>query len=163
MHDLLETLVGSPPIRFPDQVGARIRDLPDGGISLKAHHNGYDRQFGLIHRRQLVLSPHGDRLSGVDKLGPIRGALRLSVDVPFAIHFHLHPDSSCSIAARNAESEIRLPNGERWSFTARGAQLAVEDSFHCADLSGPRRALQIVLRGACYGESEVSWELARRT
>ena len=162
LHDLLESLVGSPPIRFPDHVGARIRDLPDGGISLKAQHNGYHRQLGLIHRRQLVLAPHGDRLTGTDKLGPVRGTLRFSADVPFAIHFHLHPDSSCNVARDNSEAEIRLPNGERWSFSAKGAQLSIEDSFHCADLSGPRGAMQIVLRGACYGESEVHWDLIRR-
>nr|PZN86634.1 MAG: heparinase [Pseudomonadota bacterium] len=162
LHNLLETLVGSAPIRFPDRVGVRIRDLPDGGIQLKAHHNGYHRQFGLIHRRQLILSPHGDRLTGIDQLGPIRGALRFPVDVPFGIHFHLNPDASCSLLRFGDEAEIKLPNGERWGLTAKGAQISVEDSFHCADLSGPRRSLQIVLRGACYGESEVTWELARR-
>jgi len=163
LHDLLETLVGAPPIRFPEHVGARIKNAPDGGISLTARHDGYRRRFGLIHRRKLFLDPSGCRLSGTDSLGPMRGKLRLADDVPFAIHFHLHPDVGCSVAPRGARAEIVLLNGERWGFTAEGAQLAVEDSFHCADLSGPRRALQIVLRGACCGESEVKWVLERRT
>ncbi len=163
LHDLLETLVGSAPIRFPNGVGARVKHLPDGGISLKARHDGYHRQFGLIHRRCLVLDPSGTKLSGTDSLGPIRGSLRLKTDVPFAVHFHLHPEVGCSVSPRGGPAEIVLPNGERWGFTAKGAHIAVEDSFHCADLSGPRRSLQIVLRGACYGESEVRWELERRT
>lgn len=161
LHDLLETLVGAPPIRFPENVAARVTDLPDGGISLKARHDGYHRRFGLIHRRQLALDRGGTKLIGTDTLGPPRGKLRLAVDVPFAVHFHLHPDLGCSVPTRGARAEIALPNGERWNFSATGAHLAVEDSFHCADLSGPRRALQIVLRGACYGESEVAWTLER--
>lgn len=162
LHDLLETLVGSPPIRFPEHVAARISELPEGGISLRARHDGYHKQFGLIHRRQLALDASGRILRGTDKLGPMRGSLRLAVDVPFAVHFHLHPDAGCSLAGRGARAEIVLPNDERWSFSVEGAQLAIEDSFHCADLSGPRRAFQIVLRGACYGESEVKWVVERR-
>ncbi|HEX7076488.1 MAG TPA: heparinase II/III family protein [Hyphomicrobiaceae bacterium] len=162
LHDLLETLVGSAPIRFPSRVSARVRHLADGGISLTARHDGYHRQFGLIHRRSLVLDPDGNKLTGTDSLGPLRGSLRLKTDLPFAIHFHLHPEVGCNGASRGGPVEIVLPNGERWAFTAKGAHVSIEDSFHCADLSGPRRALQIVLRGACYGESEVRWEVERR-
>lgn len=163
LHDLLETIVGSPPIRFPDHVSARVQDLPDGGISLKARHDGYRRRFGVIHRRQLTLDRNGGKIMGVDKLGPPRGQLRLSTDVPFAVHFHLHPEVACSSAPKGGRTELALPSGERWAFSAKGAHVTIEDSFYCADLSGPRRALQIVLRGACYGESEVTWELERRT
>lgn len=162
LHDLLETLVGSPPIRFPENVAARVKDLTEGGISLSARHDGYHKQFGLIHRRQIALDASGGKLRGTDTLGPLRGKLRLAVDVPFALHFHLHPDVACSAVPRSTSAEIVLPNGERWSFTAERAQLSIEDSFHCADLSGPRRALQIVLRGACYGESEVKWIMERQ-
>ncbi len=161
-HELLESLVGAPPIRFPEHVTASVKEQADGGIALNASHDGYHRRFGLIHRRRLVLDAGGQKLSGTDSLGPQRGKLRLAVDVPFAVHFHLHPDVGC-LAPRDTQAEIALPNGERWSFTAEGARIAVEDSVHCADLSGPRRALQIVLRGACYGESEVKWVLERRT
>ena len=163
LNDLLETIVGSPPIRFPAHVWARVQDLPDGGIALKAHHDGYRRQFGIIHRRQLTLDVSGGKLTGVDKLGPPRGQLRLSMDVPFAIHFHLHPDVACTEAPKGGRTEVVLPNGERWAFSAKGAHVSIEDSVYCADLSGPRRSLQIVLRGACYGENEVTWELERRT
>jgi len=85
------------------------------------------------------------------------------MDVPFAIHFHLHPDVACTEAPKGGRTEVVLPNNERWAFSAKGAHVSIEDSFYCADLSGPRRSLQIVLRGGCYGENEVTWELERRT
>ena len=161
-HDLLESLVGAPPIRFPQHAGGRIETLADNAIVLEAHHDGYLRKQGLVHRRRLVLDASGAVLSGVDTLGPPKGQLRLPVDMPFAIHFHLHPDVACNLNAKGTAAEIALLGGARWELTAEGAQLSVEDSAHCADLSGPRRALQIVLRGACCGETVVHWQLRRR-
>ncbi len=160
-HDLLESLVGAPPIRFPQHVSARVESLEQEAIALEADHDGYLRKFGLIHRRRLILDANGWMLSGTDSLRPPKGELRLATDVPFAVHFHLHPDAGCTFNGETRQAEIKLSGGERWVLWAQGAQLAIEDGVHCADLSGPRRALQIVLRGACYGESVVQWTLRR--
>jgi uncharacterized heparinase superfamily protein len=161
-HELLESLVGGPPIRYPEHVEAKVENLDQEAIALEGRHDGYARKFRLIHRRRLVLDASGRRLSGSDVLGPEKGHLRLAQDVPFAIHFHLHPDVSCSLDSRTGEAVIVLSGRERWVLSAEGAMLTIEDSVHCADLSGPRRALQVVLRGACYGESTVNWTLDRR-
>jgi uncharacterized heparinase superfamily protein len=160
-HDLLESLVGAPPIRFPQHVSAKIEDLPQEAIALEAQHDGYYRKFGIVHRRRLALDATGSVLTGTDSLGPHKGQLRLAADIPFAIHFHVHPDVGCSLNGKTRQAEISLPGGERWRLSAEGAQLAIEDGVHCADLSGPRRALQVVLRGACCGESVVQWVLKR--
>jgi uncharacterized heparinase superfamily protein len=37
--------------------------------------------------------------------------------------------------------------------------LAIEESTFFADSAGPRRSLQIVARGATFGETEVRWVL----
>ena len=97
----------------------------------------------------------------MDRLGPPRGRLRLKHDVPFAIHFHVHPEAACQGLGPGA-AEIELGDGRAWQFTLEGAALSIEESVHFADSSGPRRALQIVLRGATFGESEIRWRLAAR-
>src|SRR5919106_1570266 len=74
-HDLLERMVGAPPIRFPNRVVARIEDGPTG-IELEAYHDGYLRRFQLLHRRQLRLDASGLKLEGHERLGPPRGHLR---------------------------------------------------------------------------------------
>ena len=68
------------------------------------------------------------------------------------VSVHLEPDGSASII---------LPGGEQWGFTAVGARLVIEESTHYAELIGPLRALQIVLRGVCYGAADVRWTLRR--
>ena len=56
---------------------------------------------------------------------------------------------------------LKLADGQNWRFKAEGAALTVEESAYFADSSGPRRAMQIVLRGVTFGESEVSWVVGR--
>ena len=160
-HDLLESLVGAAPIRFPQHVGAKVESLEGEALALEAHHDGYVRKYGVVHRRRLVFDATGALLTGTDSLGPPKGQLRLAVDVPVSIHFHLHPDVGCTTSNKGETADILLPNGDRWQMSAEGAQLSVEDSVHCADQSGPRRALQIVLRAACCGENTVHWRLRR--
>jgi uncharacterized heparinase superfamily protein len=159
-HDLLESLVGASPIRAPDEVSAAVSSLADGTLALMARHDGYVRQSGLVHTRRLELAADGATLKGSDRLSGAKGHMRLTVDMPFAIHFHLHPLVTCRSSAPGT-AELVLPDGEVWTMSASGAALSVEDSRHFADLSGPRRSLQIVLRAATFGDSEVIWALQR--
>ena len=43
------------------------------------------------------LSADGRRIEGRDQLDGLRQKVRLRVDLPFAIHFHLHPDASARL------------------------------------------------------------------
>ena len=158
-HPLLARLVGGMPIRFPSHVTCVTARTDDGDL-IDASHDGYLAGFELVHRRKLVLTADGSRLFGVDQLGPQKGALRLARDVPFAIHFHLGPQLPCDQKGEGV-AELRLRDGQTWRFTATGAQLSVEPSVHYADLAGPSRALQIVLRGATWGETAVHWRFER--
>ncbi|MFA5949320.1 MAG: heparinase II/III family protein [Hyphomicrobium sp.] len=155
-HRTLEDLVGAPPIRFPDAVSANVEEH-GGGAELTARHDGYVRRFGLMHERRLCLSANGRRLLGIDRLDALRGSMRLRQDVPFAIHFHLHPEALCHRGEAPNIAVIELTSGEIWRFSLEGALLALEESTYYADSAGPRRALQIVARGATFGETEVRW------
>ena len=99
-HALLNRLVGADPIRFPDDVRHSRQTTPAASV-LEASHDGYLARFGLIHKRRLALTIDGARLDGLDEIGPPRGTLRLAQDVPFAIHFHLHPAIRDVISSRH--------------------------------------------------------------
>lgn len=153
----LVELLGSPPIRGPNTVEARVFEA-DGALEAMGSHDGYRAQFGLIHTRRLILPAAGQGLRGVDRLAGHRIRVRLRQDVPFAIHFHLHPDAHASIDGARA-AEIRLKDGQVWRFEAEGAATSVEEGVYFADSAGPRSSLQIVLRGTTFGETEVSWQI----
>lgn len=158
-HARLEALVGSAPIRGPEHVSASVAE-EHGVIALDAEHDGYLERHAVVHRRRVALAPDGRRLDGVDRIMPPHGSLRLKHDLPFAIHFHLHPDVRCTSAGLQSAT-IVLGDGSAWSFAAEGATLAVEESIHFADSSGPRRGQQLVLRGTTPGETEVRWRVEK--
>lgn len=157
-HKTLEELVGGAPIRFPDEVSVKV-ESHDGCLEISADHDGYMRRFDLMHARTLSLNASGRRLLGIDRLAGKQGTLRLRQDVPFAIHFHLHPQVRCRRGDNPSVAIIELPGGDTWWFSLEGARLAIEESTYFADSAGPRRALQIVARGATFGETEVRWVL----
>ena len=158
-HDKLEALVGGLPIRGPDFVGARLSD--ERGIAvLAASHDGYLKRYGLMHSRRLSLSQDGERLDGMDRLEPPHGKMRLKSDLPYTIHFHLHPDCSCETIAARGACRIRMADGQAWVFTSDTAEVSIEDSLYFVDSAGPRPGLQIVLRGTTFGETEVRWSVA---
>lgn len=161
-HPFLEDLAGAPPIRHPDNVGYEVSETPGLDASLTAHHDGYHWRFGLIHNRQLTLSVDGLCLTGVDRIAGAGKEVRLNRDLPFSIHFHLHPEVTMLGSAGGAPGTvaIELDGGEVWRFSAEGGEVSVEESIHYADSAGPTRTLQIVVRGATSGLSEVHWRFS---
>lgn len=156
----LEQAIGAVPIRHPDVVKCVVH-ADEAGISVDASHDGYLPRFNLMHTRLLQLDASGARLDGVDTLSPAKGVLRLAWDLPFAIHFHLHPEAEVEIGQTPDVAEVALDTGELWRMSATGAALSIEDSTHFADVSGQRAAQSIVLRGVCGGTAQVAWRLER--
>jgi uncharacterized heparinase superfamily protein len=161
-HEKLEAIAGGLPIRGPEL--ALVRLTREGGaVVLAAGHDGYLKRFGLMHNRRLALSKNGLRLDGIDRLEPPGGRLRLKQDIPFAIHFHLHPDCTVSVADEEGGTcLITMRDGRTFVFRAEGAAPTIEESLFFAESSGPRSGLQIVLRGATFGETEVRWSIDGR-
>ncbi len=127
--------------------------------SLIATFDGYLTEHGLVHSRRWTMAEDGCRLQGCDRLAGPGTAVRLAHDVPFAVRFHLHPDVTCEAGA-DGVILLGLPDGALWAFTASGAEISIEPSIHFADPTGPARSLQIVLRGACWGDTQITWELS---
>jgi uncharacterized heparinase superfamily protein len=156
----LERDIGAPPLRHPDHVTCVLQEA-DGAPGLEASHDGYVGRWGLLHTRTLKLDSAGSRLEGVDRLGAAKGVVRFSWDVPFSIHFHLHPSAAVRLAPSLEAAEFVLESGETWRLRAAGAVLSIEDSLFFADAAGARPAQQVVLRARCYGASEVCWVIDR--
>ncbi len=155
-NESIERLIGATPIQGPDLVEARV-DESAGALELNVSHDGYLGRFGLVHRRSMVLSATGRRLLGTDRLEGPRAPVRLRNDVPFAIHFHVHPEAECRRVADSAAAEVVLPDGEVWRFSVENAGVTIEESTYYSDSAGPRAGLQLVVRGVTFGETHVRW------
>src|SRR5471030_1510437 len=78
--------------------GAAMDDTEVAGVAimrgalLRASHDGYASDFGIIHSRAIQLSAEGRILDGEDSFMPSEGvAIPAHVGDEFAIRFHLHP------------------------------------------------------------------------
>lgn len=157
-HAALSGLIGAPPIRGPLHVRADVEEH-GGNLELSAEHDGYVERYGLAHKRVLSLSGTGQRIVGIDKLYLQRPSRRPKEPLPFAIHFHVHPDATCQADGSGRAAIITLRSGGKWLLSVEGATLSIEDSTFFVDSAGPRAALQVVLRGSSLSESEVRWVL----
>jgi uncharacterized heparinase superfamily protein len=124
-------------------------------------HDGYARDFGLIHERELTLTADGAALLGVDRLVAAEGGGRHRDSGDFALRFHLHPRVRVTLCLDGAV-ELNLANGEILDFEAQGVSLEVEDSIFFAAPGGARKCAQIVLRGAAAAGVEIAWSFRRR-
>jgi len=159
-HGLLEELVGGAPIRYPDTVHAELRSH-GAAVELSADHDGFGHRFALLHHRVLRLSGDGGVLEGVDRIAGRGETMRLKRDLPFAVHFHLHPGVETRALKKGGGVAIDVPGEGTWHFLADDAAISLEPSVHYADSAGPVDSLQVVLRGATFGESEINWSLSR--
>lgn len=157
-------LCGAPSLTGPRTVTAHLaasaaQSEAGAGIVLVASHDGYGSKYGLIHNRELRLSPDGARVAGIDRLSPRGTWNRPASSVPIAVHFHL--DHSVDVRSAGDDAlDLMLPGNRIWRFTATGASLAVEAETGNHGLSH-RVARQLVLRAIGNGEVTIGWSLER--
>ena len=137
----------------------------DYGERVKGSHAGYLSRFGVLHGRQILVSPSGLLIEGEDKLSAPRG-LRGSVLLDgghFAVRFHLHPSVSARAEPDDKGVSLMLPNREVWTLSSNTPTTEIQDSVFLADARGPQQSLQVVLSGPMVDESElrIVWRLER--
>src|SRR5262249_13526034 len=152
-------LGGAPIVGGPTRVTVN-REESSATIGLRAMHDGYATRFGILHERVLALSTNGLRLEGeeifleADGEPQVRGARD-----QFVIRFHLHPMMRATRLTDGHGVMLMTPNKEVWTFSAHHDQVELEDSVYLAGSEGPRRTLQLVIRGRGRSAARVQWLL----
>lgn len=159
----IEASSGSAALRGPDRVEASATTTEAGAV-LTASHDGYVGRYNIEHHREICLSADGLTLLGRDRLQTPGAQDRLKRDLPFVIHFHLHPDTACRHPASDEPGGpnavlMTLRDGQEWLFESAGLRPAIEEGLYFPCTSGPRPALQIVVRGLTGGLTDVAWSL----
>jgi uncharacterized heparinase superfamily protein len=146
---------GTPIISGPHDV--RIEREP-GSVTLRASHDGYVGDYGIVHMRALQLSPDGLALDGEDIFTPAEGeAFDASATGEFAIRFHMHPAIKASRLADGRGVMLLLHDRDLWTFTTWAESVELEESVFLAGPDGPRRTAQIVIYGRVGQLGAVRW------
>jgi len=158
--DSMRRLLGGIPIVSGPHNLDVVRDEPADGVTLRASHDGYAPDFGVIHTRLVKLSGDGRALDGEDSFRPANGQ-ELPPDAAdeYAIRFHLHPAVKANRLSDGRGVILLLPDKELWSFATLGEQVQIEESVFLAGPDGPRRTVQIVIYGKARETPAVRWSL----
>jgi uncharacterized heparinase superfamily protein len=152
-------LQGMPLIGGPQDIPV-MREEPDGAILLRALHDGYAVDLGVIHERTLMLATDGERLDGEDMFLPSQGDTVPTGRDAFALRFHLHPSIKANRLTDSHGAMLMLPNKEVWTFNAYDDRIELEESVYLAGTDGPRRTMQIVIYGRARKTPRVQWTFA---
>jgi uncharacterized heparinase superfamily protein len=153
----LQALLGIPIVTGPTKVPI-ARDSNAEETAVRASHDGYATRYGVIHQRILRLSADGRRLDGEDAFLPANGK-NFPPKRPddFALRFHLHPSVRASRLTDGRGVMLMLTGRQVWTFAANDEPVELEESVYLAGSDGPRRALQIVVRGHARATEKVKW------
>ncbi|MGE4611834.1 MAG: heparinase II/III family protein [Paracoccaceae bacterium] len=151
----------------------RSRKADQQGSWLVATHDGYEKEFGLVHQRHLYLSPDGREFRGQDSLtatsdGHKKQYKRAIASVPslgvaYTTHFHMHPDVKTKLSDDNKSVALQLPNKEVWMFRHEGGLLTLENSIFLDQWRHkPRATKQIVVTSRVLDYSDrITWIFKR--
>ncbi|MBC6718447.1 heparinase II/III family protein [Aurantimonas sp. DM33-3] len=151
----LDRFLGTPLVPGPTEVLSG--ELGDPVRGFEANHNGYERQSGLLHRRQVSLAEDGWTVEGHDSFQR-SATVRTGSDAGKATaRFHLHPSVSVELIGDGVRLAVR---GQRWLFRA-DARVEIEDSIFFADAGGARRTLQLAVPFDAYDPAGIAWRFER--
>jgi uncharacterized heparinase superfamily protein len=154
---LRKLLFGIPIISGPHNVRVE-RGTEAGAVWLRASHDGYGPDCGIIHTRTLRVAADGLALDGEDSFTPAGGdSLPPRAQDEFAIRFHLHPQVKASRRADGYGAILLLPDRGLWTFNTYGETVEIEESVFLSGQDGPRRTVQIVIYGHARSPDRVRW------
>ena len=154
--------LGGRVVDGPRIVGVDRRQSKSG-LLLELSHDGYARDYRLVHERILALTHDGSRLIGEDRLVPVKGATHAAAASDFAVRFHLHPRVRPTPVGGGSKIELALPSGALLLFEAKGFTPAIEESVFFAAPEGPRKTSQIVVTGRVGAQAKLRWSFRRVT
>ncbi len=139
--------------RETDQKGADV---------LIASHDGYVRDYGYIHQRELELSATGSKIKGRDLIYHAQQDKKQPDAMIDAVsRFHIHP--SIELVRQDEESVMmRASDGTSWIFSAPGQMVSIAEDVFMADASGIRPSQQLEIHFQVLETSEVRWLIERK-
>ena len=125
--------------------------------SIKASHNGYQKEFGTIHERTLEFFPESNKILGKDKLIKKKNYISAS----FEIRFHLMPNTKVTKIQDNRTVLIELENSG-WRFFTNDGLIDVETGLYFGKKNNYSENQNIFISGNTQKEEQlIEWELSR--
>tara|TARA_B100001540_G_scaffold305141_1_gene315709 strand:- start:528 stop:1610 length:1083 start_codon:yes stop_codon:yes gene_type:complete len=124
-----------------------------------ASHNGYEKKFGYIHTRSIIIPKDEDKVFGEDKLKKTK---EYSDSLWYSIRFHIYPNIKIVKTKAGNSILISLPNGEGWVLKSETNNLNIEKSIFFGNKNKILKNESISLYGDILKETiSIKWEIEK--
>ena len=125
--------------------------------SIKGSHNGYQKEFGIIHERAIEFFPESNKFLGKDKLIKKKNY----VPTTFEIRFHLMPNTKVTKTQDNRTVLIELENSG-WKFFTNHGLIGIETGLYFGKKNTYSENQNIFISGNTQKEDQlIEWEISK--
>ena len=136
------------------QVTSSRREI-DGSTIIEASYDGYNKPFGLIHRRLIMLAPDGGEIQGEDNLIGPGGH-------DYSLRFHLHPNIQVTMLQDKCAAILKPRRGVGWRFTCVNQTITLEESIYFDSNLSQHKTQQILVSGDLgKNGATIKWRLSK--
>ena len=124
---------------------------------INAAHDGYLKQYGIVHEREIEFYPEHKKFVGHDKIISKIGIKNFK----FEIRFHLEPNIKIMKTQDNKSILIDL-NGEGWKFSSANNNMNIDNGLYFGRKNSFVDNLNIVISGMTNDENKtIKWEIKK--
>jgi len=124
---------------------------------INAAHDGYLKQYGIIHEREIEFYPEQIKFVGCDKIISKNGIKNLK----FEIRFHLEPNIKIMKTQDNKSILIDL-DGEGWKFNSNNNNINIVDGLYFGGKDSFVDNQNIVISGMTNDENQtIRWKITK--
>ncbi len=124
---------------------------------INAAHDGYLKQYGVIHEREIEFYPEQMKFIGHDKIISKNGLKNLKFD----IRFHLEPNIKIMKTQDNRSILIDL-DGEGWKFKSHNNNMNIDNGLYFGRKDSFLDNQNIVISGMTNDENQtIKWEITK--
>ena len=95
-------------------------------IGCSASHNGYEKNFNCIHKREVYLDQNNNKLNGVDHIFKKKDG----IPIRYVLRFHLNPELSAVKTISGNSALIQISKNKSLIFTIKDEYLEIEKSIY---------------------------------
>ena len=124
---------------------------------INAAHDGYLKQYGIIHEREIEFYPEQTKFIGLDKIISKNSTKNLK----FEIRFHLEPNTKIMKTQDNKSILIDL-YGEGWRFNSISSNIKIDNGLYFRKKNSFVNNQNIVISGMTNNENQtIKWEITK--
>ena len=124
---------------------------------INAAHDGYLKEYGVIHDREIEFYPEQMKFIGYDKIT----SKNKMKDLKFEIRFHLEPSAKVMKTKDNKSILIDL-DGEGWKFNSADNDINIDNGLYFGKKNSFTDNLNIFILGMTNEKNQtIRWEITK--